>query len=76
MSKMMLKKEWSCILFEIVSWNQFVPLFASHSNGVNVLLQSREEAPETISSAPRRGMNPNCLPQKPPIRMDMNPTKI
>jgi len=63
MSKMMLENKWLCILFKIVSWSRFVPLFASYSNKVNVLLQSREEVPKTTSSVPGRGMNPNCLPQ-------------
>jgi hypothetical protein len=63
MPKMMLKKEWSCVIFEIVSWSLFVPLSTSYSNRVNVLLQSKEETPQTTSSAHGREMNPNCLPQ-------------
>jgi len=36
----------------------------------------REEAPETTSSAPRKGMNHNYSSQWPPKGMNVNPTKI
>lgn len=42
----------------------------------NMLLQPREKAPKTTSSAPRRGVNLNYLPQWAPIRTNMNPTRI
>jgi len=41
-----------------------------------MLLQPREKAPETTSSALGRGVNLNYLPQWPPIRTNMNPTRI
>jgi len=63
MSKMMLENKWLCFFLKIVSWSRFVPLFASYSNKVNVLLQSREKVPKTTSSVLGWGMNPNCLPQ-------------
>jgi hypothetical protein len=41
-----------------------------------MLLQLKEEILETTSDAPKKGVNPNYSPQLPPIRMDVNPSRI
>jgi hypothetical protein len=40
------------------------------------MLQSKEKTLEIVSNALKKGLNPNYSPQLPPIRMDVNPTRI
>jgi len=69
MSTMMLKKEWSCNLFEIISWNQFAPFSTSCLNKGKHIVTSKDGIHETTSSVLGKGANPNCSPQWPPIRL-------
>jgi len=63
MLEMMLEKEWSCNLFEIVPWNQSAPLSASCLNKVKYIIVVGEKAFETTSSVPISGVDPNYTPQ-------------
>jgi hypothetical protein len=72
---MILVKEWSCNLFELLSLRQSTPLSAIYSKGGTHGKPPMEDAFELISNVPKKRMAPNCLHILPPTRKCENPTK-